>query len=52
MKINIAIVAIIVVAILGFVYFVVKKNRRDQKELEQELNEKEITSPKHSKPKV
>lgn len=47
MKINVVIIAIVIVAILGFVYFIVKRNKKDQKELENELNQKEITPEKH-----
>ena len=52
MKINIVIIAIVVVAVIAFVYFVVKRNRKDQKDLEQELNQKEVTSKKHNEAQV
>ncbi|MFN0289837.1 hypothetical protein [Pedobacter helvus] len=47
MKINFILIAVVVVAILGFIYFVVKRNRKDQKDLEKELNQKELTPEKH-----
>lgn len=48
MKINFILIAVAVVAILGFIYFVVKRNQKDQKELEKELNQKEVKPEKHS----
>ena len=52
MKINSVIIAIVVVAILAFVYFIINRNRKDQKDLEQELNEKELSTDKHDKDKI
>ncbi len=52
MKINFILIAVVVVAILGFIYFVVKRNRKDQKDLEKELNQKELTPEKHSGDRV
>ncbi|WP_169306840.1 hypothetical protein [Pedobacter polaris] len=52
MKLNIVVIAIIIVAILAFVYFIVKRNRKDQKELENELNQKELTPDKHDENKI
>jgi len=49
MKINTVVIAIIVVAILAFLYFIIKRNRKDQKELEQELNQKEIKPDQHDR---
>ncbi|WAC39960.1 hypothetical protein [Pedobacter sp. SL55] len=48
MKINFILIAVVVVAILGFIYFVVKRNRKDQKDLEKELNQNELKPEKHS----
>lgn len=47
MEINIVVIAIIVVAVLVFVYFVIKRNKQDLKDLEKELNEKDIHPKKH-----
>ena len=47
MKVNIVIIALIVVAILAFVYFIIKRNKKDLKSLERELNEKEIKPETH-----
>ncbi|MFD0941282.1 hypothetical protein [Pedobacter boryungensis] len=47
MKINTVIIAIVVVAILAFVYFIIKRNKKDQKELEHEFNQKEVKPDKH-----
>ncbi|WP_165501784.1 hypothetical protein [Pedobacter frigiditerrae] len=52
MKINVVVIAIIIVAILAFVYFIVKRNKKDQKELENELNSKEINPEKHTEDKT
>lgn len=52
MKINVVVVAILIVAVLAFVYFVVKRNRKDQRELEEELNQKELPSEKHKGEKI
>lgn len=48
MKLNFILITVAIVAILGFVYFVIKRNRKDQKELEKELNQKELKPEKHS----
>ena len=40
------------VAIVGFVFFIVKKNKRDQKDFENEINEKEIRPNKHDSDKI
>ena len=47
MKINPVVIAVIIIAVLGFLYFIIKRNRKDQKELEQELNQKEIKPDQH-----
>ena len=47
MEINRIVIAIIIVAVLVFVYFVIKRNRKDLKDLEKELNEKDIQPKKH-----
>ena len=52
MKINFIIIAVAIVAILGFMYFVIKRNRRDQKDLEKELNQKELKPEKHSSDRI
>ena len=52
MKINTVVIAIIVVAILAFLYFIIKRNRKDQKELEQELNQKEIKPDQHGSKRI
>jgi preprotein translocase subunit YajC len=52
MKINFIIVAVAVVAILGFIYFLIKRNKKDQNQLEKELNQSELKPTKHSSPKL
>ena len=52
MKINMVVVAIIVVAIIAFVYFVIKRNKKDQQELEHELNSKDVKPESHPKDKI
>ena len=52
MKINTVVIAIIIISILAFVIFVVKRNRKDQKKLENELNQKELTPDKHKGDKI
>lgn len=47
MKINTVIIAIAIIAVLAFVYFIIKRNRKDQKELEKELNDREVAPDKH-----
>lgn len=41
-----------VIAILAFMYFVIKRNRKDQKDFEKELNEREVKPNKHTEDKV
>ena len=52
MKINFIVVAVAVVAILGFIYFIVKRNKKDRNNLERTLNQSEMKASKHSAPKV
>ncbi|MBY0542966.1 MAG: hypothetical protein K2P75_06160 [Sphingobacteriaceae bacterium] len=52
MKINIVVIAIIIAAILLFIYFVIKRNRKDQKKFENELNQRELTPDKHKDNKI
>ncbi len=52
MKINIVVIAIVVIAILAFFLFAIKRNKKDQKELENELNIKEFNPDKHSEDKI
>ena len=52
MKINLILIAVVVVAILAFIYFVITRNNRDRKELEKELNQKELKPDKHTVDKV
>ena len=47
MEFNVVVVAVLVVAIAFFIVFVIKRNKKDQKSLEKELNQKEITPDKH-----
>lgn len=47
MEFNVIVISVLVVAIALFIVFVVKRNRKDQKNLEKELNEKELTPDKH-----
>jgi preprotein translocase subunit YajC len=47
MKSNSIVIALLVVAILAFVYFIIKRNRKDQKSLEKDLNQREIKPEKH-----
>ena len=52
MKINTVVIAIIIISILAVVIFAVKRNRKDQKKLENELNQKELTPDKHKEDKI
>lgn len=52
MKVNIVVIGIIIIAIIGFVYFVLKRNRKDQKEMEKELNQRELSPDKHKGDKI
>ena len=47
MKLNTVVIALLVVAILAFVYFIIKRNRKDQQSLEEDLNQREVKSEKH-----
>jgi len=41
-----------VIAILAFVYFIIKRNRKDQRDFEKKLNQSEIKPEKHDSEKV
>lgn len=47
MKINVAVIAIVIIAVLGFVYFSLVKNNRDRKALEQEMHDEEVAENNH-----
>ena len=46
-EINTVVIAIVIVAILVFCYYIIKRNRKDLKKLENELNEREVKPEKH-----
>lgn len=52
MKINAWVIAIIAVSIIAFVVFIVRRNKVDQKVMENELNERELDSKSHEDPTV
>lgn len=52
MKLNEWVIAIIVVSVLAFVYFIVKRNKVDQKALENDLNEREVKPGSHDEPRI
>lgn len=52
MEVDFVVIAILVAVILVFIYFVIKKNRKDQKSLENELNQRELTPDKHEDNKI
>ncbi len=52
MEINYVVIAILIVAILGFDFFVIKRNRKDQKKMEREINQSELTPDKHQENKI
>lgn len=47
MEVNKFVIGILVIVILAFVYFVIKRNKKDQKKMEREFNEKEVSPKKH-----
>ncbi len=46
------VIAILIIAILGFVFFVIRRNRKDQKKMEREMNQSELTPDKHQENKI
>lgn len=52
MEVNSTVIALGVIVILAFVYFIIKKNRKDQKSLEDELNQKDVKPEKHDSEKI
>lgn len=47
MEFNVVVISILVVAIALFIVFVIKRNKKDRKDLEKELNQKELTPDKN-----
>lgn len=47
MEVNRTVIAVLVIAILIFVYFIIKRNKKDRKSLEEELNQNDIKPDKH-----
>lgn len=52
MKVNVVILAILIVAALGFIYFVIKRNNKDRKDYEEELKNEDIKPEQHKKDKI
>ena len=46
------VIAILIIAILGFVFFVIRRNRKDQKKMEREMDQSELTPDKHQENKI
>lgn len=47
MDLNMAIIGILIVLLIPFIFFIIRKNRKDQRELEDELNKREMNPDKH-----
>lgn len=47
MEFNVVVISILVVAIALFIVFVIKRNKKDRKDLEKDLNERELPTDKH-----
>jgi preprotein translocase subunit YajC len=52
MEVNSTVIGIGVIIILAFVYFVIKRNKKDQKKMENELNQTDIKPDKHGGDKI
>ncbi|MEJ5996085.1 hypothetical protein WG904_16775 [Pedobacter sp. Du54] len=52
MEVNSTVIAVAIIAILAFAYFIIKRNRKDQKNLEKELNQSELKPEKHDSEKI
>jgi hypothetical protein len=52
MNINILVIATAIILVIAFVYFVIKRNKKDQKDLEKEINEREDFPDRHSDPRI
>lgn len=52
MKIDILVIVIAAIAILAFVYFIITRNRKDQKKLEDDFNEQELYVDKHKNKRI
>ena len=52
MEVNNTVIVVLIIAILIFVYFIIKRNKKDQKNLEDELNQNDIKPDKHDEEHV
>ncbi len=52
MEVNSTLIAVGVIVILAFVYFIIKRNKKDQKIMEKELNENEVKPDKHDSEQI
>lgn len=52
MEFNSTVIGIGIIIILAFIYFVIKRNKKDQKNMENELNQAEIKPDKHEGDKI
>ena len=49
MEINYLVVVPVLILVIALILFLIRRNRKDQKKLEQELNESELKPEKHDK---
>ena len=51
-SLNLILIVLAALAILLFMYFIIKRNYKDQKEFENEINQKEVKPDQHSGDKI
>ena len=52
MEVNYFIVVLVLLAAILFILWFIKRNRKDKKEFEKEINQKELTPEKHDEDRI
>jgi len=47
MDLNIAIIAVLIILVIPFVFFIIRRNRKDQRNMEDDFNKQETKPDKH-----
>lgn len=47
MDINMAIIGVLIILVIPFIFFVIRRNRKDQRDMEEEMNKREMNPDKH-----
>lgn len=47
MEFNIALIGVLIILVIPFVFFIIRRNRKDQRDMEDDFNKREVNPEKH-----